>query len=202
MDFYDFLHLLGVRELDIVEDTPAQEGVGQLLLCIGGNDDHRALLGLDGLLGLRHIELHPVQLPQQVVGKLQIGLVHLIDEQDHLLFRLEGLAQLAQIDILGDIVHGLAKLAVVKTLHHVVDIQAVLGLGSGFDAPGNELPVHGFGNGLGQHSFAGTRLALDQQGLAQGQRNIDRLLQLLGGHIGLGSAKGLLHGINSLFHHN
>ena len=166
MDPDDLGHQLLVRELDIVKDAPAQKGVGQLLLRIGGDDDHRAVLCRDGAARLRDVELHAVQLPQQVVGELQIGLVDLVDEEDHLLVGGEGLAQLAQLHVFFDVVHALAaELAVIQPLHHVIDIQAVLGLGGGLDVPDQQLFIQGGGNGLGQHGLARARLALDEQGL-------------------------------------
>ena len=187
-------HQLLIRESNIVEHAPAQEGVGQLLFRVGGDDDHRAVLGLHGLAGLRDVELHAVQLPQQVVGELQVGLVDLVNEQDDLLVGGKGLAQLAQLDILGDVVHALAaKLAVIEALHHVVHIQAVLGLGGGFDIPDDQLLVQSLGDGLGQHGLSGARLALDEQGLLQYHGDVYCPKQLLIGHIILTSSK-FLHG--------
>jgi hypothetical protein len=43
----DGLHLGLVGEADVVEEAAAQEGVRQLLLVVGGDDDHRPLAGLD-----------------------------------------------------------------------------------------------------------------------------------------------------------
>ena len=68
-----------LRELDVVEHAPTEESVRQLLLRIGGDDDDGALPGLYGLLRLGDVELHPVQLPEKVVGKFQIRLVDLVD---------------------------------------------------------------------------------------------------------------------------
>ena len=108
------------------------------------------------------MELHPVQLPQQVVGKFQVRLVYLVDEEDHLLVVGEGLPQLAQLDILLNVVHPLAaELAVVETLDHVVDVEPVLGLGGGFDVPDDELLPQRLGDGLRQHGLARARLPLD-----------------------------------------
>ena len=184
MDPDNLSHQLLVREGDIVEDTPAQEGVGQLLLRVGGDDHHRAVLGGDGLARLRDVELHPVQLPQQVVGELQVRLVNLVDEQNHLLVGGEGLAQLAQLHVFGDVVHALAaELAVVQPLHHVVDVQAVLGLGGGLDVPDNQLFVQRRRDGLRQHGLARARLPLDQQGLLEHHGDIHRPEQLRIGHI-------------------
>ena len=191
----DLGHQLLVRELDIVEDAPAQKGVGQLLLRVGGDDDHRAVLGGDSAARLRDVELHAVQLPQQVVWELQIGLVDLVDEQDHLLVGGEGLAQLAQLHIFFDVVHALAaELAVIEPLHHVIDVETVLGLGGGLDVPDQQLFIQGGGDGLGQHGLARARLALDEQGLLQHHGNVHRAHQLLRGHIVL-AAFEFVHGM-------
>ena len=140
VDPNDLRHQFPVWELDVVEHAPAQKCIRQFLLRIGGDDDHRAVFGSDGAPRLRDVELHPVQLPQQVVGELQICLVDLIDEQDHLLVGGEGLPQLAQLHIFFNVVHALAaELAVVQTLHHVIDVQPVLGLGGGLDVPDDQL---------------------------------------------------------------
>ena len=173
-------HQLLARELDVVEDAPAQEGVGKLLFRIGRDNHNRPVVGLHGAACLRDVEFHPVQLPQQVIGKFQVGFVDLIDEQNHLFLVGKRIAQLAQLDILLNVVHALAaKLAVVEALDHIVDVEAVLGLGGGFNVPNNEPFTKGPGNRLSQHGFAGARLPLDQQGFLQHHGNVGRPEQLL-----------------------
>ena len=54
---------------------------GQLLLVVRRDEHHRALLRHDLLAGLEDREAHLVELAQQVVGELEIGLVDLVDEQ-------------------------------------------------------------------------------------------------------------------------
>ena len=44
------------------------------------------------------IKLHLVQLPEQVIRKLQICLVNLVDQQDHLLIALKSLAKLSKLE--------------------------------------------------------------------------------------------------------
>ena len=161
------------------------------------------MLGLDGLAGLGDVELHAVQLPEEVVGELQVGLVDLVDEQDHLLLAGEGLAQLAQLHVLLDIVHALAaELAVIQALHHVVDVEAVLGLGGGLDVPDGQGLAHGGGDGLGQHGLAGAGLALDEQGLLERDGDIGGLEQLLAGDVVLTAAEFFLHSDTSFVEKN
>ena len=194
----DVTHHLLVGEGDVVEHAAAQEGVGQLLLCVGGDDDDGALLRGDGLLGLRDVEFHLIQLPQQVVGELQVGLVDLVDQQDHLLLVRERLAQLAELDILLDIVHAFAaELAVVQTLDGVVHIQAVLGLCRRLDVPNDELLAQGLRNGLGQHGLAGAGLALDQQWLLQRDGDVDDAQQVLGDNV-LAASLEFVHSVTIL----
>ena len=82
MDVDDRLHRLAVGEFDIVEEAAAQEGVGQLLLVVRGDDDDRPLHRRDRLLGLVDVELHPIELLEEVVREFDVGLVDLVDQQD------------------------------------------------------------------------------------------------------------------------
>ena len=77
----DLLHRVLVGELDVVEEAAAQEGVGQLLLVVGGDDHQRPVLRDDHLARLVDVELHAVQFAQQVVRELDVGLVDLVDQQ-------------------------------------------------------------------------------------------------------------------------
>ena len=118
----------------------------------------------------------------------------LVDQQHHLLLRGKRLSQLAQLDIAGRVVHAVgAELAVVEPLHHVVDVEAVLGLGGGLHVPDNELLPQRLGYGLGQHGLAGARLALNEKRLFQRHGNVHRRHQLAGGHVLIGSRKNLVH---------
>ena len=156
-----------------MEDAAAQKCIGQLFFRVGGDNDDGACFGLDGLLGLGNVKFHFIQLPQQVVGEFQVGLVDLVDQKNHLLLGAESLAQLAQLYILLYILHiAAAKLAVVQALHNIVKIRAVLCFGGAFDAPDDQLLAQCGGNAFGQLGFAGAGLALDQKGLLQGHADI------------------------------
>ena len=86
-----------------MEDAAAQERVGQLLLVVRGDEHHRALLGGDLFAGLDDGEAHLVELAQQVVGELQVGLVDLVDEQHVALRRRERLAERTELDVAADV---------------------------------------------------------------------------------------------------
>ena len=62
MDVDDALHGPLVRELNVVEEAAAQEGVGEFLLIVGGNDDQRPMLCLDRAVQLVAVEFHAVEL--------------------------------------------------------------------------------------------------------------------------------------------
>ena len=64
-----------------MEEAAAQERVRQLLLVVARDHDDRALTRLDELARLVDEELHPVELEQQVVRELDVGLVDLVDQQ-------------------------------------------------------------------------------------------------------------------------
>lgn len=184
----DLLQRLAVGEGDVVEEAAAQEGVGQFLLVVRGDDDDRALLRLDGFVGLVDVELHLVEFLQQVVGELDVGLVDLVDQQDHPLLGLEGLPELALLDVVAhvvDLVH--AQLRVAQTAHRVVLVEALVGLGGGLDVPGDQPGAEGFGQLLGEHGLAGARFALHQQRPLQGDGGVDRELEVVGGDVGLGA---------------
>ena len=61
------------------------------------------MLGRDGLVELADVECHLVDLAQQIVRELEVGLVDLVDQQhDGLLVGREGLAEHAELDVLAD----------------------------------------------------------------------------------------------------
>ncbi len=189
---HDLLHQLPVREIDVMEDAAAQERVRQLLLRVGGDDHDGALLRFHCPLGLIDVELHLIQLPQQIVGELQIRLVNLVDQEHHLLLAVKSLPQLAQLDVMGDVIHALlAELPVIETLDGVIHVQPLLGLGGGLDVPYDQPLPKSLRHGLRQHGLARARLPLDQKRLLQRNRDIHAGHELLAGHIFPGSLKSL-----------
>ncbi len=78
-----------IREGDVVVDTTAQEGIGEILLGIAGDEDQRPIgVGNDidaadaAILQLLDPEEQLVDLVQQVVGEVPGCLVDLVDEDD------------------------------------------------------------------------------------------------------------------------
>ena len=82
MDFDNLGHRLFIWELDVVKETAAQEGVGQVFFIIGCDDDNWALLGRNRLACLVNRKAHFIQLMQEVIRELNICLIDFIDQQD------------------------------------------------------------------------------------------------------------------------
>ena len=59
------------------------------------------MAGLDQLVRFVDVKLHPVELAQQVIGKFDVGLVDLIDQQHRLNFRIEGFPQSPPDDVVA-----------------------------------------------------------------------------------------------------
>ena len=116
-------HQAFIRELNIVENAPAQKGIRQLFFRIRCDNDDRALVCPHSTACFRNIKFHLIQLPQQIIGKLQVCLVDLINEQYHLLVTGKRLSQLAEFHILFNLLNvSHAHLAVIEALHNIVDI--------------------------------------------------------------------------------
>ena len=66
---------------------------------------------------------------------------------------------------MADIRHArIAELAVAQARNRIVFVEALLGLGGGFDVPGQKRRVDRAGDFLGKDRFAGAGLAFDQKG--------------------------------------
>ena len=128
VDVDDLLHGVRLGEADVVEETAAEKGVRQLLLVVRGDEDDRPLLGPDGLLRLVDVELHAVEFQEQVVGEFDVRLVDLVDQEDRRVIGLEGVPQLALLDVVLDVLDPLvAELAVAQTADGVIFIEPLLG---------------------------------------------------------------------------
>ncbi len=86
--------------------------------------------GGDRLAGLVDEELHAIELLQEVVRELDVGLVDLVDEQHGAHIGLERVPQLAALDVVADVLDALvAELAVAQARDRVVLVEALLRLG-------------------------------------------------------------------------
>ena len=156
-------HGVAVGEIDEVKETAAQESVGQFFFVITGDNNNGAVLRLDGFAGLIDKKLHAIQLYQQVIGEFDIGLVHLVNQQHHLLVGIEGFPQLAALDVVGNVMDFVTtELGIPQPRDRVVLVEALLGLGGRFDMPLDEALAQAQCHLLRQHGFTGTWLALDQ----------------------------------------
>src|SRR5262245_56167310 len=106
--------------------TTPEKRVRELPLVVARDDDDGALLGRDFLTGLEDFEAHAVELVKQVVRKLDIGLIHLVDQKDHALISGKGLSNGPQANVPLDILGvALAEAGVVKALNGVIEIKPI-----------------------------------------------------------------------------
>src|SRR6266513_633936 len=182
----DPLHRFLVGEADVVEKTAPQKSVGQLLFVVRGDEDDRALRRLHELPSLVHEELHAVELAQEVVRKLDVRLVDLVDEEHDRRLGSERLPQHSAHYVVADLVHpGVAELGIAQAAHRVVFVQALLRLGRGLDVPFEERQPDRLCNLHGEHGLAGARLAFYQQGALERDRRVDREREVVGGNVSL-----------------
>ncbi len=192
MNIDDRLHRVAIRKLDIVKETAAQESVGQFLFIVRCDHHNRPLDRAHGFLGFINMEFHAIEFLQQVVWKLDIGLVDLVDQQHWRLVAGKGFPQFATADVVGDVVDAcVAKLTIAQPCNRVIFIQALLRLGGRLDVPFDQFGTNGFGDFVREHGFAGAGLALDQQWTAQRDGGIHRDFQIIGRDIICGAVKTL-----------
>ena len=137
--------------------------------------------GLDGFVRLVDVEFHAVELLQQVVGKLDVRLVDLVDQQHRPLVERERLPQLALADVVADVADArVTQLAVAQPAHRVVLVEALQRLGGRLDVPLDERRSHRLGHLQRQHGLAGARFPLHEQRPLQCDGCIDGDLQIVG----------------------
>ena len=188
MHLDDATHRVLVRETDVVEEAAAQECVRQLLLVVAGDDDDRAVPRLDELARLIDVKLHPIEFAQQVVRELDVCLVDLVDEQNGLNLRLEGLPQLAPHDVVADIGNArITQLRISQTRYGVVLIKSLLRLAGRLDVPLEERPAECSGDFDCQLRLARSRLAFNEQRTRERHGGVDGHAEITRGDVSLGA---------------
>ena len=86
-----------------MKEAAAQEGVRQFFLIIGGDDNQRACLGLNGFAGLVNKKFHPGEILEQVIGELDVGLINLINQQNDAPFMGKSFPEFAAVNIVFNI---------------------------------------------------------------------------------------------------
>jgi hypothetical protein len=178
------LHQLLIGEVDEVKDAAPQERVRQLLLVVRRDDDDRALLRDDLVSRLGDDEAHAIDLVEQVVGELEVRLVHLVDEEDLPLLRRKRATEGPHPDVPANVLHvAVAEASVVEALDGVVHVEPVLRAGRGLHGPVHELERERVGDGASEEGLAGPGLALHEQRALQREGAVDRRFQGFVGQI-------------------
>ncbi len=159
----DARHRLLVGKPDVVEEAAAQERVGQLLLVVRRDDDERPVVRDDRLVRLVDVELHAVELAQQIVRELDVRLVDLVDQYDRGNIARERVPQHAALDVVRDVGDPLvAQLRVAQPRHRVVFVEPLLRLGRRLDVPLEKRPADRARDLDREQRLAGARLAFDE----------------------------------------
>src|SRR5262249_57764381 len=104
----------------------------------------------------------------------------------------EGAAEGPQLDVVPDVGHvARAEAAVVQPLDGVVDVEALDGLAGRLDVPLEHRHAEPLGNVSGEDGLAGARLALEEQGTAEGDRTVDGVDQRAGGDVAGGALEAV-----------
>ena len=73
------------------------------------------------------MKTHAIELVEEVIGELDIGLVDLVDEQDHAFFTSKRFAHGTHLDVVANVFDiAVSETCIIQPLHSVVDVEAVL----------------------------------------------------------------------------
>ena len=149
----DRRHRLGVREPNVVEEAPPEEGVGKLFFVVRSDDHHRPDRGANGFTALADVELHAIEFLQKVVGKFDVGLVDLVDQKHRARSCRasgEGLPQLSVTDVVAHIADArISELAVAQSRDGVILVETLLSLRGRLDVPRDQRSSEGGRDFLG-----------------------------------------------------
>ena len=167
-----------VGELDVVEDAAAQEGVGQLLLVVRGDEHHRALRAAISSPVSMMVKRISSSSRSRSFGNSRSALSISSMSSTWRSLGGERLAERTELDVAADVgdVAG-AEAAVVQALHGVVDVEPVGRLRRRLDVPRQHRHAEAVGDVARQHGLAGARLALQQQRPLEGDGAVDRVHQ-------------------------
>jgi hypothetical protein len=141
------------------------------------NDDYWATARMDRFAGLVNEEFHAIEFLQEVVGKLDIGLVDLVDQQYRPFVGDERLPQLAALDVIADVLDpAIAQLAVAQPGDGIIFVKTLKCFGRGFDVPLDQWGAECLGDLERQDGFAGPRFPLHQQGALERDCGVNRNL--------------------------
>src|SRR6266850_6194026 len=99
------VHRFAVGKTDVIKKSAPEKGVRQFLFVVRRDDYNRTMPGLNRAARLVDVELHPIELEQQIVREFDVSLVDLVDQQDRRLWRLERLPKLSRHAVVGDFVN-------------------------------------------------------------------------------------------------
>ena len=181
MHIHDVGHRVFIRESNVVKETAAQKSVRQFFFVVGGNQNNRPMTRLNGFVRFVNIELHAVQFTEQIVGKLDISFINLVDQQNGLFITVKAFPQGPLNNVIRDVLNLLiTQLRVTQSRYRIVLIQTLLCLTGGLDMPFKKRLAQGMSHLFGQTGFTGTRLTLNQQWSFQSCSGIHRHFQIIG----------------------
>ena len=136
MDCKDFPHHVRLGEGNVMEIAATQKRIGQVLLGVGCDNNHRPFPGFNGFVDFNDIKFHLVQDIQHVILEIRICLIDLVDQKNHPFIRYKGLADLSHLDILFDITDislGVTETAVIEPGEGIILVQGLYKFHARFD---------------------------------------------------------------------
>jgi hypothetical protein len=132
-----------------------------------------------GGAGLGDREAHGVELVQEVVGELEVGLVNFVDQNDQALVALKCPAERSKRDVTPDVADlAIAEAAIMQAPHGIVLIEPVHCFCRGFDMPALQWSVEEAGDVPGEQGLACPWLTLHKQRPPERDRDVHRPRQL------------------------
>jgi len=116
MNLHNSSHHVGFRKGDVVKIAATQKWIGEIFFSVGGNNNDGPAFCANGFIDLDDVELHLVQHIEHIVLKIGVGLIDLVNQQNHSFFGYKGLSDLPHPNIIFDIAHipfGVSKAAII-----------------------------------------------------------------------------------------